>query len=294
MPVTSWASGCFVVLAGMRCTAPSRGGCSEASPHRWQAHLHMTNSTSFLADLKWRGLPPELAWSPGASRSSAGAAVRRLVAASSWLAGTRAPWCQAGGDDVVRGEGVAAHDVDTARAVPSAWSARCGLRGRSRRRRSRRCGLRSLRSRSRRGTRSVRVRRLRWGGCAGSGTAVPTGCASGFRRTPSAAGGARCTHQARRTTNRRGHGSSEQAVTTMAARTISAQIDGAWPRRAADGGDARDENDGQFGAEPPQDPGRAVVDLHRQAIQDVGVVAVVTGVGLGGIRTPPDPAVSSW
>ena len=192
---------------------------------------------------------------------------------------------------MVRGEGVAAHDVELDQLRPPLVALDPGLPGVGRRRRSRRRGLRSpsaqiparhqisARSptwvgvmRSTRGSRPDRVcirvsKQTRWMRCRDS------------------------THQARRMMNRRVHGSTVTTVAvTVRMTTIQATVTALASSQAAgcDGGEG-----GQFGAEPPDRPGGAVMHLDERPVQDIRIVAVVRADECCGIVITPPAATGS-
>ena len=104
---------------------------------------------------------PDVAGRPAAlrSRASASAASSGSSAVMTPASTGESSPARPEGIDVVRAEGVAAHDVERGPAAPTGCCPRSGLAGLGRRRRSPRRGPRSPRRRSRRGTRSARVPR---------------------------------------------------------------------------------------------------------------------------------------
>ena len=90
--------------------------------------------------------------------------------------------------------------------------------------------------------------------------------------------------------NRLVHGRAAEAVRTTT-RTTTAQMT-VMTSPGLQKADCQAAERGQLRYGTARDPGGAVVHLHGQVIEHVGVVAVVAGVGsLAGIRTTPGLAV---
>ena len=176
---------------------------------------------------------------------------------------------------MVGGEGVAAHDVELDQLRPPLIAVDPGLPGVAGRGDFARCGLRS-RPAQIPARHQISARSPTWVGWMRStrGSRPDRVCIRVSKQTR----WMRCrdrTHHARRTMNRRVHGSTVTAVAVtvkMTTAQVSGDRLGQFPAAGGDGGEG-----GQFGAEPPQGPGGAVMHPDERPVQDVGVVAVVPG-----------------
>ena len=206
-------------------------------------------------------------------------AAHGVLLALAWARGG----CQAGGDDGARGEGVAAHDVDGDQLRPPLRFLDAGFAGVAGGGDLAGVGFEVLEADP--GAAPDQARSPTWSaGSTGPGTAVPTGCASGFRRTPAGAGAVR----SRTRPGGSGTGGSTAARTAaedQPARMISAQMT-VTARARARKAPAPMARTASSVRNRQIVPAARVMHLGGEAVQDVGVVAVVARVGLARHQAP--------